>query len=67
MQRSITWTNCADQMPPDDESRYIFTNLIYNIEATPLIYTGHSVNKLGFLDGDAWTEYTPEKWKELSK
>lgn len=40
-------------------------NLYYDW-AEPLIYTGHRVNMLGIIDGDAWTPYTPEAWKLLN-
>ena len=63
----ITWTKCSERMPPDSlVDRFIFTNL-YHACAESLIYTGHTVNMLGIIDGDAWTPYTDEKWEELSR
>ena len=53
--------------PPDDDDRYIFTNLLYTNVSVPLIYSGHSVNMLGLIKGDAWAPYTPEIWEELNK
>ena len=54
-------------MPPDSlVDRFIFTNL-YHACAESLIYTGHTVNMLGIIDGDAWTPYTEEAWAELNK
>ena len=64
---TIHWTKCSERMPPNNiVDRFIFTNL-YHACAKPLIYTGRAVNMLGIIDGDAWTPYTPETWKELNR
>jgi hypothetical protein len=56
----ITWTNCAEQMPPDDETEII----IRHVEDKELILT--PANEV-FYDIDTlykecweWTEFTPE-------
>lgn len=63
---TIPWIKCSERMPPDNHTdKFIFTNLYYD-RAEPLIYTGHTVNMLGIIDGDAWTPYTPEVWNSLN-
>lgn len=60
--QEITWTNCADKMPPDDDS-YLIIKLVGGIDLTQVI-RGSQMPKLGNWN---WTPYTPEKWKELNK
>lgn len=63
---TITWTKCSERMPMDNHTdKFIFTN-IYHACAKPLIYTGHTVNMLGIIDGDVWIPYTDEAWAELN-
>jgi len=61
----IIWTNCAEQMPPDDES------FIIEINGT-LFWAGAIGNRLKemidhYKDSARWTEFTEEKWEELNK
>lgn len=63
----ITWTNCAEQMPPDDGTRII-------LKINGKIYQAISMdlwNKRDLYGLKAravyWTEFTEEKWKELNK
>ena len=60
----ITWTNCADEMPPDDRTRVIIK-----------IYDGYIVDHASWFtkyrrtlvaDLARWAPYTPEKWRELN-
>ena len=59
----ITWTNCAEKMPPDD-IRVILMPINFPITTTGLKY--YLQGKRGFLDYK-WTPYTPKKWEELNK
>ena len=63
----ITWTNCADAMPPDDETEII----IRHVEDKELILTPanevfYDIDTL-YKDVWEWTEFTEEKWEELNK
>ena len=64
----ITWTNCADEMPPDDK-----TLVIVNIaDKQTTINTGHKLHILcqptsKLFKVTKWCHYTPEKWKGLTK
>jgi len=64
----ITWTNCADEMPPEtqktifrrvDKDKFFFTKNV--VDANSLI---HYLNDIKLIQ---WTPYTEEKWKELNK
>jgi len=69
-QMKITWTNCADAMPPDD------AKIIINVNGNYDINTGYNmrynmrylicVQGWAFMRYIEWTPYTPEKWKELN-
>jgi len=61
----ITWTNCADAMPPDDELVIVRTWTGHFIKLTKYALEP-SVNLYG-AENYKWTPYTPEKWKELNK
>lgn len=61
----ITWTNCAEQMPPEDKTRVIIK-----------VYDGYIIDHGEWFrrykstliaESASWTLYTPEKWKELNK
>lgn len=63
----ITWTNCADEMPPDGDSEII----IGRVDDPAVILT--PANEI-YYDMDSnkrnewqWTEYTQEKWEYLNK
>ncbi len=64
----ITWTNCADAMPPDDDTKVIVMDIPTQGTGT---VTGHELKDLQDYWGDnaetQWTPYTPEKWKEINK
>jgi len=64
----ITWNNCAEQMPPEeqktifrrtDKDKFMFTKNV--VDAHSLIFYTRKVDVL------QWTPYTPEKWEELNK
>ncbi len=64
---NITWTNCADEMPPDDETEIIIRHVE---DKEPILTPANEV----FYDIDTlykecweWTEFTPEKWKHLNE
>lgn len=57
----ITWTNCADQMPLDDE------DIIVSACGYFTIHEGLDLKYWLSVDHVKWTPYTPEKWKELDK
>lgn len=56
----ITWTNCADKMPPDD-----FNEIIVSACGYYTIHDGKDLKYWISTDHVKWTEFTPEKWKEL--
>ena len=63
----ITWTNCADEMPPDDNTEIIIRHIE---DKEPILTPANEV----FYDIDTlykecweWTEFTEEKWEELKK
>jgi hypothetical protein len=61
----ITWTNCADEMPPYNR-RYI----ILKLERSNKTFLKLLVSdELRGMDTTCWhwTPYTPEKWEELNK
>ena len=65
----ITWTNCADEMPPDDATRVISAVG----DSKPYAVSG-SLVRAEYLRWKnvsyvpvTWTEFTPEKWEELKK
>jgi hypothetical protein len=61
----IIWTNCADEMPPNDEIRVIMW--IYD---GCFVYAGNWFTKYErtlIADQAKWTLYTDEKWEELNK
>lgn len=60
----ITWINCSERMPPDDESWIIIVD-----EYPFRIRRGWIFNKLysGNLDNCKWHPYTEEAWRKLSK
>ena len=59
----ITWTNCAEKMPPDDLDIIIDTWTGHKFKSVGWILK-HEVNAFG-LANFKWTPYTPEKWEEL--
>lgn len=65
----ITWTNCDDEMPPDDATKVISAVG----DSKPYAVSG-SLVRAEYLRWKnvsyvtvTWTEYTPEKWEELNK
>ena len=64
----ITWTNCAERMPPDDNTEIIVLSSAdgeYH-KLTGAFLNGPLQKKYGVrLAEELWTLYTPEKWKEL--
>ncbi|NBQ67535.1 MAG: hypothetical protein EBU46_01370 [Nitrosomonadaceae bacterium] len=63
----ITWINCADEMPPDDE-----THVIMRL-SNPVVIQVAKGNQINHIYSKIipnmweWTPYTDEKWKELNK
>lgn len=57
----ITWTNCADKMPPDG---WVIIEDSWGMERTNTLKSDYGI----CVDLDAkWTEFTKEKWEELNK
>lgn len=59
----ITWTNCADEMPPET------TRVILRPKEFPIATTGLSyflVNNTEDRRFWEWTEFTKEKWEKLN-
>lgn len=61
--QEITWTNCADAMPPD-EGLFIICGVKFQYIN---MLTGRDIHNLLNFRAFKWTPYTPEKWKELNK
>ena len=67
MSVEITWTNCAEQMPPDIEIIIQYKN------DQPKLFDGSRFTESfvrilpDIIRNTKWTEYTPEKWKEINK
>lgn len=60
----VTWTNCADQMPPDDVILNDIGGCILIHKKSELtMYESILLNNFAF----RWTPYTEEKWEELTK
>lgn len=61
----ITWTNCADKMPPDDPNYLI----IFSEIDSGLFdkNNGAHMNLCRTKHLYAWTEFTKEKWEALNK
>ena len=61
----ITWTNCADAMPPDDVLVIVksWTGNIFKLTR----YALNSSVALYGAENYKWTPYTLEKWEELNK
>lgn len=61
----ITWINCAEQMPPDDEEEIILSDGINNY-----VFQGYMLH-ISWMKAVAinhkWILYTPEKWEYLNK
>lgn len=64
----IAWTNCAEQIPPDDEQVKSIVSPPYGQRC----YIGNGcllnsiVNRVANPNGYMWTPYTPEKWRYLN-
>lgn len=63
----ITWTNCAEQMPPDYEIIIQYKN-----DAPKLFDGSRFTEQLArlfpqLMRDTKWTEFTEEKWKALNK
>lgn len=59
----ITWTNCADEMPPDDYvicRSYVTNGTIKYHKIRGELFNPNSGNW-------QWTKFTQEKWEELIK
>ena len=57
----ITWTNCAEQMPPDH------IDVIVKANGYETIHTGSDLKAWLGIEHVQWTEFTEEKWEELNK
>ena len=58
----ITWTNCAEKMPPDD----IGTVIMNDINGCLLFKALRPILPKELSDKLRWTPYTPEKWDHLN-
>jgi len=64
---NITWTNCADEMPPDDDREILIRKVgcVDSIQ-TPANEIYYDINDEE-LHRWEWAPYTPEAWEELNK
>ncbi len=67
----IKWTNCADEMPPDDKTKII---AIFIPNGGHMINHGYILNNvLKIINCTSqkhqwkWAPFTPEKWEYLNK
>jgi len=61
----ITWTNCAEQMPPDDGDFGLILRDSVGTSRTTGSYVHYDYGVVIDLDAE-WTEFTKEKWEELN-
>lgn len=65
---SITWTKCSERMPPDKPGNPVIAKpgdgSVEKVSSRWLLNV--LLPKLG-KDKLEWTEFTPEKWKDLNK
>lgn len=74
MTTEITWTNCAERMPPKTTTIIVksstdkaFISIGYELHAHKLAYCrSYGTNDMFNSYEYKWTPYTPEKWKELN-
>lgn len=67
---TITWTNCADEMPPST-----LQVIVVNLEGYYKITKGKNLHDLASyreieqktMSHLEWTPFTPEAWAELNK
>lgn len=57
----INWTNCADEMPPDD------AEIIVSACGYFTIHEGSDLKRWLSTDHVKWTEYTPEKMEMMEE
>ena len=62
----ITWTNRADQMPPDTEDKFIFKDE-WGCWSMYICKGKDYVTGCRPQDRVSYTPYTPEKWEALNK
>jgi len=69
MTHEITWTNCADEMPPAAAKVIVDEEGYYNITTGKQLHDLASYREIEqrTMSHMEWTSYTPEKWKELNK
>jgi hypothetical protein len=60
----ITWLNCPEELPPDDESLEVI--LMYDDRILEVIDSSSARYKSGMCIEFSWTPYTAEKWKALT-
>ena len=53
---NITWTNCAEQMPPDH------IDVIVKANGYETIHTGSDLKAWLCIEHVQWTEFSEEKW-----
>lgn len=65
----ITWTNCADEMPPSAMQVITDNEGYYNIITGKTLHDTASFREIEqkTMSHLYWTPYTPEKWEELNK
>lgn len=69
MTTKITWTNCADEMPPDDANKVISVvgdSKPYAVSGS-LVRSEYLRWKNVSYVPVTWTEFTEEKWEGLNK
>lgn len=63
--QEITWTNCAEELPPSTPD-WIIVSDGYGTHICDGMAVNHDYGIC--IDVEAkWAPYTPEKWKELNK
>lgn len=62
----ITWTSCAERMPPDGEDEAVIA--IADLHGDrPFITDAWTMNNSKLVLWHKWTPYTKEKWEALNK
>lgn len=63
----ITWTNCAERMPQENQKTIFRRSDKHNFMFTKNVVDKHSLLfYVKMIDDLEWTPYTPEAWKLLN-
>lgn len=67
---TITWINCSERMPPDDDTKIIvfYAGRMIDTTSGDIMHAGKALTELtGKKLSFEWTPYTEEAWSELNR